>query len=311
MSVWTYSKMNKFKVCRKQFDFAYNQRLKKVEEDKKLVIGRAVHRGLDRLYTGKSLQAVFDDVDAIFEDFAEGKFEEETEDQWLIKEKIKRILRGYEEIVLPGDKKNKDFQVLDTEPEFAMNFADEDGNNHVLKGKVDMVLETTNGIWLVEHKTAQQWSDSNNLKLDEQGTTYIVSAESALDEPVNGIMYNIIRKPSIRPRKNESNEEYLDRLVEDMHDRPEFYFFREESTRSTQQKRDLIDDLKHIAAIDEREDTRYYRNPSYLANNKCNWMCPFTDICIEYDDELVKMEYEKREKEHEELEDDTGDIFSL
>lgn len=103
-------------------------------------------------------------------------------------------------------------------------------------GRIDMVVEVgeqngddVRGLWLVEHKTAGSIDEDyvRELSMDPQVQDYILGARAApWGKKVRGVIYNVIRKPSIRPKQGESLAAYQNRLVEDYQARPEFYFYR-------------------------------------------------------------------------------------
>ena len=55
---------------------------------------------------------------------------------------------------------------------------------------------------------------------------YCLAVQHLHQEQVSGILYNVIRRPSIRPRQNESLIEFARRCKDDYLTRPEFYFHR-------------------------------------------------------------------------------------
>ena len=105
----------------------------------------------------------------------------------------------------------------------------------VIDGIFDLSIDAPEGLKeraqgrrfaLCEYKTAGQVSPDyiRRLDLDKQITTYLVAASHLLGEPVRDMVYRVVRKPSIRPRKNETIPEYAERVQADYQERPDFYF---------------------------------------------------------------------------------------
>jgi len=317
---FTYSRIRKYKSCPKKYYFSEVEGIKPKITDEKLIVGSQVHYALERIYRGDSIVDIIGDVREKFLEVTDEMFDEEKDEQEFALIKIEELLKGYYDLVYPLDMEpNSDvvkaLDIIDTEAEFSFKFEDIGGVEHNFKGKIDM-LARTNGLWIVEHKTTAQWSDNNNLKLDEQGTSYMLAAESSpqLDYDVKGVLYNIIRKPSIRLRKNETLDEYRKRLYGDIRERPDFYYIREFSTRSYNQIKEFYDELRYIShqlhKKSESEKPIYYRNPAYMSFGQCNIMCDYTDLCIEYDEQLVEELYERKEQ-NEELEQEVSDVFKI
>ena len=98
-----------------------------------------------------------------------------------------------------------------------------------LAGKVDGICTKYGETWLVEYKTAstitKQYVD--RLCLDGQVTTYLYAMQKVLGRPIAGVIYRVIRKPSIRRGQKESAEQYCSRLEADYQERPEFYYYEQ------------------------------------------------------------------------------------
>lgn len=108
-----------------------------------------------------------------------------------------------------------------------------------LRGKIDGVyrdLNDGNRLWIFETKTKSdidQEGIHRTLRQDLQTMLYANAVEAMLGEPVAGVLYNVIRRPAIRPRKGsgknpiqESLRDFSTRCHEDVLSRPDFYFHR-------------------------------------------------------------------------------------
>lgn len=100
-------------------------------------------------------------------------------------------------------------------------------------GKIDGLAVMHDGrLALVEHKTAgcdigpdaDYWL---RLRGNAQVMQYVLAAR-ALGWDVSLVIYDVARKPAIRPRQGETAEAFGDRLAADAQSRPDFYFARRE-----------------------------------------------------------------------------------
>ena len=90
---------------------------------------------------------------------------------------------------------------------------------------------------LLEMKTTSRLDADylRRLALDPQISAYCLAASAKYGVPGREVVYRVVRKPSIRQRKNESPEEFADRVSADYLERPEFYFAEEIVTRTDAQ----------------------------------------------------------------------------
>jgi hypothetical protein len=106
-----------------------------------------------------------------------------------------------------------------------------------LRGMMDGLREVKKQLQLLENKTKGRWNqDSLDRKLgfDFQNQYYLLAANLSLatrgvDRTLDTVLYNVIRRPEIKPDKSGSLGKYLKRLREDVASRPNFYFVRREA----------------------------------------------------------------------------------
>ena len=106
---------------------------------------------------------------------------------------------------------------------------------HRFAGKIDGVLTGGDAPVLVELKTAGRidYAYLERLSLAWQPTAYMAAASAVYGVPVREMVYRVIKKPGIKPRKKvkresgkspETASEYAARVIADYLDRPDFYF---------------------------------------------------------------------------------------
>jgi hypothetical protein len=89
------------------------------------------------------------------------------------------------------------------------------------------------GLGLFETKTKSSIDDvaiQSGLRADLQTMLYLYSLRREYREEPGEILYNVIRRPQLRQKGNESLQAYGQRLTEDIKERPAWYFRRFEVT---------------------------------------------------------------------------------
>ena len=119
------------------------------------------------------------------------------------------------------------------EPEREFRYALRGSRSFDLAGKIDGLGHLHDGrLVLVEHKTTASDVGSGSdywlrLRANPQVMQYVLGAR-AIGWDVDTVLYDVTRKPTIRVRKDETPEEYGERLAADCAERPDFYFARRE-----------------------------------------------------------------------------------
>ena len=111
-----------------------------------------------------------------------------------------------------------------------------DGKSIRLRGKIDGIYRERrdqNRLWIFESKTKSEIDHEGlhrTLRQDLQTMMYCLAVQQMYSEEVSGILYNVVRRPSIRPRKDETLYQFALRCKEDYLARADFYFHRWEVT---------------------------------------------------------------------------------
>lgn len=140
-------------------------------------------------------------------------------------------------------------------------------------------------VWLLETKTKSKVSEDSlevSLSMDFQSQFYLIAAGLILPKPerLKGVLYNIIRNPNLYRRKGENDEQYAERVREDIHKRPDFYFKRFELTFDKKQLElfavELMMKLEEFAAFVKGD------LPTYRREDSCDvfWKCEFLEMCV-------------------------------
>ena len=123
-----------------------------------------------------------------------------------------------------------------------------------IKGKYDGGFNTKQGFWVFESKFLSRWNPdiANYLPLDLQTCTYTGAAHFAKHNLL-GCRYNIIRKPQLKRKQTEGRKDFIQRVREDILERPGFYFER------------------HDVQFSKAECDANIRRITHLAKEAVNW----------------------------------------
>lgn len=138
-------------------------------------------------------------------------------------------------------------------------------------------------LYLFESKFMGQVNEGNlidHTPMSLQNNIYLLAMEHEFEETPAGVTYNIIRKPQLRQRKDESDDEFVKRISEDVEKRPDFYFIRfqidadaDEMNRARSELQGVLNDFFHWWKGDRMD----YRNTTMCLN--IYGRCDYLNIC--------------------------------
>ena len=300
----SHSSMKTWMECRRMYYFQYLAKLVGKRMSVPLFVGIHFHEGLEAFYKGEDPEEFIPArIKKMEEEVKKASFLTPEEEETLMIQSavMEGMLYAY---CRRYAKDRKKWKIIDVESWFELEVDDETE----LVGKIDMLVKIGKEYWLVEHKTASRLDKGyiDRLPVDTQITAYAIGAKSRFNKPIAGIIYNVVKKPSIRQRKNEEKHEYANRIVQDYMDRPEFYFFREQLYRDVKQEDEYKDEVRAIGddihdAMDtitkknngKEIPTQFYRNTAACTRF---WTCTFLPICTRGWNKSTKLMYGKREE---------------
>lgn len=163
----------------------------------------------------------------------------------------------------------------------------ETASGHKMIGRVDGA--TNSGI-VIEHKTTSGLIDASyfqRLDFDEQIPTYLIGMKA------KEVLYTVCSTPTIRQKKNETDEEFAQRCFEwyDGGDQSKITFVNivvsEEKLDEFSKEQDAI--------LTEMENCNlFYRNPDHCM--KWGRLCEYASICDHCDPSLDYIEFERVRK---------------
>jgi len=260
--------------------------LKPYKKSTALTLGSIVHSAFDMYYSGFSEVEVMQWLgNTIDEEIAKAS-PEESEGLVIVKYTALAMWLSYP----------KDLSIFEEiKPEVELKVELIPGVKVVLK--VDGLIKQEGKHWIRELKTTGMSFPQfeNRCKSSPQCSLYTWAVRKT-GIPVEGVVYDFIKKPLLRKRVNDTQDDFGKRIVDDMKERPEFYFKRHYSYRSDEEldlfEADLIETAKDML-VRFKSDV-WYRNTDACWN--FNSACQYMPICFsKKPDELtINVYYEKK-----------------
>ncbi|MBQ6713030.1 MAG: PD-(D/E)XK nuclease family protein [Selenomonadales bacterium] len=288
MEVLTFSRIKARKNCPMAEHIRYGLELVPRNKKKSLGLGSAIHLGLETDDIDKAVGY----FDGVFPDS-----QEEANELEVQRATVRAMLTGY--FARFGKWGEETIRELSFDIPIRNPKTGAVSRSFRLQGKIDAITVIDGKTWLVEYKTASQINKGyfDRVSLDEQITLYMYAYRERFGVKPEGVIYRVLKKPTIRQTKKESMEQFCNRLEQDYVDRPDFYFFEQKYYRSE-------NDLKQF----EKELWAFTQQYLYEKRNDINCknasrcldfgQCEYMPICLGEAD--LELDYVKKEK-HEEL----------
>ena len=200
-SLITNSRATSFKRCRRRHWWEYENQIRPETDAKALRMGSAVHAGLDVLKQGGTLEAADEMVRHFYAVLPEGQDEQAWEYESIT---VACLVSGW--AWRWGERGGLD--VIASEASFQMELRNPATGastpNYDLAGKMDGIVRLEDlRLSVLEHKTvSEDLAESSDywrrLQMDSQISLYVHAARE-LGQDVHGVLFDVIRKPSIRP----------------------------------------------------------------------------------------------------------------
>jgi hypothetical protein len=282
----TASRLKTYRECSRLHKLRYIDGWRPVVESDALRFGTMMHKGLAKFWEGCSLNEILAQTEGEADEFERAKAAE-----LLVGYYTRYTGHGYE--------------VLAVEPRFEMPLINPDtmlpSRTYMLAGGLDGILRKAARTAVLEHKTTSTDLDDvdywDRLQMDQQISVYVLGGES-LGHQIDDTLYDVIRKPGIRPYKatpaenrkfkangelyanqrdrDETPEEFAERLRADIAADPDKYFKMRSVPRMNSQIEDSMADMWQTAQM--LRARHYPRNPD--ACFKWGSRCPFWDCCV-------------------------------
>jgi len=210
--VLTFSALNTFRNCPRKYKHRYIDCLRPREKAESLSFGSVIHSAIELWYRSapdnNRLWTVLDFIDQQFPQRAGDDGQKAT---WNL---ARAMFTGY-----ASRYASEDFEIVEVELPFTGEIRNPDtgrpSQTFVMAGKADAIVKRTDGMYLLEHKTASS-IDANYLdKLwtDTQIALYSFYLRQ-IGYPIVGIIYNVLLKSRLKQKAGETEAEYEARRME-------------------------------------------------------------------------------------------------
>jgi len=257
-------KLKTFKQCRRMYQLKYVEKLESNVSIDALESGKLYHGYIDDFFKGEEIHGAFTKEYAMF--------------------------LAFKKYIYPVLEQNLVRMVDVTEKKMKYRFAKGKRFVGILDGMGHEIA--TNEDFIIEHKTTSE-SDFEKyeymLQWDEQILAYMMMTG------YRKVLYTVCRKPTIRQKQNESDEEFFGRMVawyaEDTDNKVRVFTITRTDEEVAAFERDVVTLSKEMKTAEKTGN--FYRNT--CACNSYNRICEYASICLNYDPEQASLLFHKRE----------------
>lgn len=188
------------------------------------------------------------------------------------------MAEAYKKYIYPN------FKVKSAEDWFSYDL----GDGYKFVGITDGITEEG---FLVEHKSTSMDTNDEyeyNLLWDEQILAYMMATGT------RKVYYTACKKPTIRQKKNETDEEFYQRMIEWYDEDTENKIRCFEITRTDEEVAEFEKQAK-IMCKEVENCNNWYINTNHC--NKWGTRCPYSSVCLHYDPNKTYVEFTKEERE--------------
>ena len=278
----TATSLSSLRRCARLFFYRYVLGLSRVRKATPLRMGSAIHKGHELRNCGESQDEAV--AGATVDYVSCPEWADPVE--WAVeRETVAALLVGH---FWRYSQDNVAF--LAVEQSFEIPLANPDtgavSRRFVLAGKFDGLVQLADGrVAVMEYKNVgediapggEYWL---RTRADGQINQYVLGAR-AVGHDVSTVLYDATRKPTIRLRQNETPEQFGERLLADISDRPDHYYQRREVPRLEddliQFQAELWQQAQHLLEIRRRAERltdpacAYVRNVGRLTCGSCEF----------------------------------------
>lgn len=251
------SSLKQFKQCRRAYELKYVHGLEPVHVAEALEVGKSYHALIEGLYNVGCLPPAYDD--------------------WS---KELAMAEAYKKYIYPK------FHLTAVEEWFSYQLSEDD----VLVGRIDGYADDD---CLVEHKTTGAEITEEyeyGLQWDEQILAYMLATGT------RKMYYTIVRKPNIRQKASETEDEFFERMCKWYDIDTDSKIRLLEITRTDEEvekfRQELLEMCRELK--DCYKNKRFYKNT--CACKAYGRRCEYSSVCFYYDPQQEYVEFVKNER---------------
>lgn len=275
MKVYTNSALKTYRLCPRKYYYAYECLIEMIDASSRLAMdkGTEIHKAIQGKLAGTAIGEL--DIDLV------------TYPEILI------LFQYYE---------TEGLELIAGEKQLHLALEKE---GIILAGKLDGIIRTSNDeINLLEIKTSRfKLGDDEDVlskwDLDRQLSMYSLLAR-ANDIDQDGIIIDYIRTPSLKQKKKESDEDFLQRINENVAANLDTYYGKITVSRTIEQDNECLEEtLQEIEMIKSCKLKSIWPRTGESCN-EYHKLCPYISLCR---GETDVSQYTKREQQHPELDE--------
>jgi len=258
--------------CWQKYKFKYIDKLDPIRKTTALTLGRVVHEAFELYYNGSTDAECLTHIIKSYDDQLLTAELADHEDLNVAKYTAAGMWQNY------PHKRLDDFTRIAPEEKFRVRVAP----GVWFVGRVDGLVEKDGKLWIREVKTTglDDRQMAGRMRTSGQATGYVFGVRAA-GLPIEGVMYDVIKKPRIRKRRDETNTDFCQRLMSEFQWFPDKYYTRHWEYRNAEElelfRQDMYKFSYEIKRRIRRQD--WYRNTEQCWN--FNSECPYLKICFQ------------------------------
>lgn len=292
MKTISHSGLKLWRNCKRQYFYSYELLRRPKTKPAALAIGTMWDQALEAWHQGAN------PVDQLLR--AVRHFEGEANE--FTRAKLEAMLVGY-----TAKWAEEPMEVVATQVGFTVPILHPDtGEAHreyQYHGVLDAIVRFQGRLSVLESKSSGEDITPGSMywqrvtTLDPQVSMYLLAGQQAGHDVVD-CLYDVARKPALKPQVKETAEEYRERIARDMQARPDWYFQRQRLVRLNHEARAYQQDLWDYACelTETAQHRRYPRNPDHCRSY--GRACEYIGVCsgVASIDDPVLFRTEEREK---------------
>lgn len=208
---YSHTRLQTYLTCPRSFKHYYLVKARTRKRPLYFVLGEAVHKYIEMFYRTKDLKLAKRQVETVFDAVDKSLLNrEEMHDLEVDRNTALGIAEAYPLFYKSDFDEFKNFL---TEQKFSIQLSGSDTYGGIL----DALLQDHAGAWwILETKTTSAQAINvdyfEKVKIDSQVAGYMHGAKQILGEYPSGVIYNVIKKPSIRLKNGESLADFQRRI---------------------------------------------------------------------------------------------------
>ena len=269
-----------FRSCPKKYYWHYVKGLTPYKKSASLTLGSVIHAAFDMYYNKFSSEDVARYIGKTADEEIAKSSPETAEDLCIMKYTLLAMWLNYP----------KDLSIFtDIKPEMELKLTFKNGVVLVLK--IDGLVTKDGKMWIRELKTSglsfPQFEQ--RCRTSSQASLYTFALRR-LGYPVEGVLFDYIKKPQLRKNMNEDKDQFGYRIMTNYKERPDHYFNRLYAYRSEEDLMLFEEDLMATA----RSIQRCVKTGEWWRNMDSCWqfnsICQYTPICFQKEPDTLTIE---------------------